>query len=171
MGTMNGGSARAYPQAFRAGDVESARDVARRNRQLGNIRAVWPLRVESRDGSLVFSLCGTLGIDTWEAFGYKLQTGNLLKVRSRMIYIHQIAEVLIEESTVHLTGATAEVYIRMDRQSYYWGQTIHVATTAPTSDASFLFIVLFRFALDTGTNTYYRTGTHTHDINIDSPAR
>jgi hypothetical protein len=165
-----GGQARPYPTNFRAGDVESARDVARRNRQLGNIRAEWPLVCQPRDDSIVLKYCGTATVSTWDLFGYTLRAGGILKIRKRTIFIHQIAKASVAETNILLTGSTAVVYVRMNRATSYTG-TIEVATEAPLSDARWLFVTLYTFTLKTTTGVYVLDDPHSFDVNIDSPSR
>jgi hypothetical protein len=105
---------------------------------------------------------------TWDTYGFEQLAADSIKLRARTVRIHGIAKPAIAEQTRALSGDPAWIYAEISRSGYATA-TVKVQSTEPTSDASFLRIALYKFALEDG--VYVLSDPCRFDIHIDSPSR
>lgn len=107
--------------------------------------------------------------DTWGKAGYELEPGDSVRIAARKVWAHQIGRAAISEQSVALSGDPAYVVAVINRNSYTATPAIAVQDTEPTSDASFVRVLLYRFDLSNG--AYVIGDTCRFDIHFDTPVR
>ena len=158
------------PRTLEGGDQASARDLRALFGAVFGARADWPLDVKVRPDGLVIRLAGPVGASTWDLFGFLLLPGNVVRIRTRTIRIHQIANAVVQEQDVHLGGTPCWIYVSILR-STYGTSSVLTAASEPESNTGALNIPLYQFDFNSTTGKYALADAGHFDIHIDAPTR